>query len=76
MVMTVILEPMLFPEVMRDPIIRAPQGKSSAAAGAEIKALMAIFGTFCERMILRPKGITLEIEVSHRAAVITFHLSA
>lgn len=41
-----------------------------------MKALMAIFGIFCERMILRPKGVTLEIEVSHHAAVITFHLSA
>lgn len=75
-VVTVTLEPVFYPQVMRDPIIWASQGKSSAAAGAEIKALMAIFGTICEKMILRPKGIILEIEVSHHAAVITFHLSA
>ncbi|XP_010074109.1 PREDICTED: E3 ubiquitin-protein ligase NEURL1-like, partial [Pterocles gutturalis] len=56
-------------KVMRDPIFRAPQAKNSAAAGAEIKALMAIFGTLCERMIFRPKGITLEIEMSHHAAI-------
>ncbi|XP_010184856.1 PREDICTED: E3 ubiquitin-protein ligase NEURL1-like, partial [Mesitornis unicolor] len=53
-------------QVMRDLIILAPWRKSSAAAGAEIKALMAIFGTFCERMILRPKGITLEIEITKK----------
>lgn len=79
MVVTVILEPVLFPQVLRNPIIQAPWGNSSAAAGAasaEIKDLMAIFfGTFCKRTFLRPKGITLEIEVSHHAAVITFHLS-
>lgn len=46
MVVTVILEPVLFPQVLRNPIIQTPEGKSSAAAGAAsagIKALMAIF---------------------------------
>lgn len=65
----------IFPQVMRDPIIWAACGKNAAAEGAEIKGLVAIYGTFCEKIILRPEGITLEIEMNHHAAVITFHLS-
>lgn len=61
MVVTVILEPVLFPQVLRNPIIQTPGGKSYAAAGAasaEMKALMAIFlAHFARRHFLGQKEL-------------------